>query len=249
MIGETTSDAIAERYDRLNRILSLGLDRRWRRQTVEAMALDAGAHVLDLATGTGDLALAVAGASTDTRIVGSDPSENMLAIGDRKVAAAGLGQRVHLELGDAQSIEHPDDSFDACCMAFGIRNVPDRKKALQEMARVVRSGGRVAILELAEPERGLLAYGARFYIRVVVPWIGAWLSGAKEYRYLQRSIQAFPAPERFAGIMRSAGLEVLDVRPLTFGVVTLYVARVPRERPFAPSRLASGDRAPSSTRH
>lgn len=220
-------DAIAARYDRLNRILSLGLDQRWRRATVEAMVLEPGARVLDLATGTGDLALAVAAGSTDTRIVGSDPSEKMLAIGDEKVAGAGLGQRVHLEVGDAQSIEHPDDSFDACCMAFGIRNVPDRKKALQEMARVVRPGGRIAILELAEPERGLLAYGARFYIRVVVPWIGAWLSGAKEYRYLQASIQAFPPPERFAGVMRSAGLEVLDVRPLTFGVVTLYVGRVP----------------------
>lgn len=243
MIGETTTsavpsdgatlgsgamfDAIAARYDRLNRILSLGLDRRWRRQTVKALALEKGARVLDLATGTADLALALAGQSEQTRIVGSDPSENMLAIGDQKVAAAGLGQRVHLELGDAQAIEHPDDSFDACCMAFGIRNVPDRAKALREMARVVRPGGRVAILELAEPERGLLALGARFYIRVVVPFVGGWLSGAKEYRYLQKSIQAFPAPERFAGIMRSAGLEVLEVRPLTFGVVTLYVARVP----------------------
>ena len=220
-------DAIAARYDRLNRILSLGLDRRWRRQTVEAMALEPGARVLDLAPGTAVLALAITDAHPDARVVGSDPSENMLAIGDRKVAEAGLGQRVHLEVGDAQAIDAPDDSFDACCMAFGIRNVPDRAKALREMARVVRPGGRVAILELAEPERGLLAIGARFYIRVVVPWIGAWLSGAKEYRYLQRSIQAFPAPERFAGIMRASGLEVLEVRPLTFGVVTLYVARVP----------------------
>ncbi len=220
-------DAIAARYDRLNRILSLGLDRRWRRQTVEAMALEPGARVLDLATGTADLALAIADAHPGARIVGSDPSENMLAIGDRKVADAGLGQKVHLELGDAQTLDHPDDTFDACCMAFGIRNVPDRPKALGEMARVVRSGGRIAILELAEPERGLLAFGARFYIRVVVPWVGSLLSGAKEYRYLQRSIQAFPPPQRFAGIMREAGLEVLDVHPLTFGVVTLYVARVP----------------------
>ncbi len=183
--------------------------------------------MLDLATGTADLALAIADAHPGARIVGSDPSENMLAIGDRKVADAGLGQKVHLELGDAQALDHPDDTFDACCMAFGIRNVPDRPKALGEMARVVRSGGRIAILELAEPERGLLAFGARFYIRVVVPWVGSLLSGAKEYRYLQRSIQAFPPPQRFAGIMREAGLEVLDVHPLTFGVVTLYVARVP----------------------
>jgi demethylmenaquinone methyltransferase/2-methoxy-6-polyprenyl-1,4-benzoquinol methylase len=220
-------DAIAARYDRLNRILSLGLDRRWRRKTVEAMTLEPGARVLDLATGTADLALAITDAHPDAKVVGSDPSENMLAVGDRKVAEAGLGQRIHLELGDAQALEHPDDRFDACCMAFGIRNVPDRAKALREMARVVRSGGRVAILELAEPERGLLAYGARFYIRVVVPWVGSLLSGAQEYRYLQRSIQAFPPPQRFAGLMRSAGLDVLDVRPLTFGVVTLYVARVP----------------------
>ena len=220
-------DAIAERYDRLNRILSLGLDHGWRRRTVEALGLGPDARVLDLATGTADLAIAVASQHPSARVTGSDPSGNMLAIGEQKVGERGLADRISLEQGDAQSLPYPDDRFDGCCIAFGIRNVPDRAKALREMARVVRPGGRVAILELAEPDHGLLALGTRFYIRVLVPRIGAWLSGAREYRYLQESIQAFPPAEVFAATMREAGLDVLGVHPLTFGVVNLYVARVP----------------------
>ena len=223
-------DAIAARYDRLNRILSLGLDHGWRRQTVRALNLDScdgSAEVLDLATGTADLALAVVRQHPGATVVGSDPSQGMLTVGEQKVGEAGYADRIHLEVGDAQALPYADDRFDGCCIAFGIRNVPDRARALREMARVTRSGGRVAILELAEPERGLLALGARFYIRVVVPRVGAWLSGAREYRYLQRSIEAFPPAPRFAELMTEAGLEVLEVRPLTFGVVNLYVARVP----------------------
>ena len=220
-------DAIAARYDRLNRILSLGLDGRWRRMTVEALALGRDARVLDLATGTADLAMAVAEAHGSATVVGSDPSKNMLAVGEQKVGEAGLADRITLEQGDAQDLPYAADSFDGCCIAFGIRNVPDRPRALREMARVVRPGGRVAILELAEPDHGALALGARFYIRVVVPRLGAWLSGAREYRYLQESIQSFPPAESFAATMREAGLDVLEVKALTFGVVNLYVARVP----------------------
>ena len=109
-------------------------------------------------------------------------------------------------------------------MAFGIRNVPDRAAALREMARVTRKGGRVAILELGEPKRGLLGPLARFHIRHVVPALGALISGSREYRYLQESIAAFPEPEVFAELMRDSGLRVISVTPLTFGVCNLYVA-------------------------
>ena len=218
-------DNIARRYDLLNRVMSFGVDRRWRKQTVRAMALpgDGPCRVLDVATGTGDLAIDVARRHPGAEIIGVDPSRKMIEVGSGKLAARGLAGRVRLEEGDAQALAYDDGTFDAVCIAFGIRNVPDRGRGLAEMARVCRPGGRVAILELGEPRKGLIAPLARFHIRQVVPRLGAWISGAKEYRYLQTSIAAFPAPEEFAALMEASGLEVLEVRPLTFGVCTLYV--------------------------
>lgn len=215
-------DLIAARYDFLNRVLSMGVDQGWRRQTVRALALPAGARALDLATGTADLAIQIARHHPDATVVGLDPSRNMLDVGRDKVAP--LDGRVRLDLGDAQALPYDDDAFDGVTIAFGIRNVPDRARALREMARVTRPGGRVAILELSEPQGGILGPLARFHIRVVVPRIGGWLSGSREYRYLQESIAAFPPPHEFAGVMEGAGLRVLEVRPLTFGVCCLYVA-------------------------
>jgi demethylmenaquinone methyltransferase / 2-methoxy-6-polyprenyl-1,4-benzoquinol methylase len=216
-------DGIAARYDLLNRVLSLGIDQSWRRATARSLALPPNARVLDLATGTADLALQVAREAPDARIVGVDPSEGMLAVGRHKVERAGLAERIQLELGDAQSLPFPAASFDGVCIAFGIRNVPDRPRALAEMARVTRPGGRIAILELAEPEGGLLAPLTRFHVHTVVPTLGALLSGAHEYRYLQRSIAKFPPRAEFVELLAQAGIEPLEVRPLTFGVCNLYV--------------------------
>ena len=216
-------DAIASRYDLLNRVISLGVDQRWRRATVKSLELKPDARVLDLATGTADLAILTARTHRDATLVGLDPSRNMLAVGREKLAAKGLDGRVTLQEGEAERLPFEDKSFDGITMAFGIRNVVDRPAALREMARVTRPGGRVAILELADPKGGLLSTFARFHIHTVVPWMGAVLSGAKEYRYLHESIAAFPPAERFAGLMRESGLDVLAVRPFTFGVVTLYV--------------------------
>jgi demethylmenaquinone methyltransferase/2-methoxy-6-polyprenyl-1,4-benzoquinol methylase len=179
---------------------------------------------LDLATGTGDLAMMIARLHPEVTVVGSDPSEGMLSVGRDKVRAASMGSRVVLEAGDAQALPYPDQSFDAVTMAFGIRNVPDRPKALREIARVVKPGGRIAILELSEPRGGLLAPFARFHVHTVVPTIGALLSGSKEYRYLQESIAKFPAPDEFATILRESGHDVLAVEPMTFGTVCLFVS-------------------------
>ncbi len=224
-------DAIAGRYDRLNRILSLGIDRRWRRQTVEALALPPKARVLDLATGTADLAIAIAMAHPDAAVVGIDPAENMLAVGSAKLRAMDLQDRIELELGDAQELPFEDDTFDGTTIAFGIRNVPDRSRALSEMARVTTAGAKIAILELSEPRGGLLAPAARFHIRTVVPRVGALLSGSKEYRYLQQSIAAFPAAGEFVEMMRAQGLRHVRAIPLTFGVCHLYVAEAPEGAP------------------
>jgi demethylmenaquinone methyltransferase/2-methoxy-6-polyprenyl-1,4-benzoquinol methylase len=231
-------DGIARRYDLLNRLMSFGLDRLWRRKLVRALALAAGARVLDLATGTADVAITIARTHSDCRVVGVDPSTGMLEVGGQKIAEGGLDARVTLQVGDAQALEFADQTFDGVCIAFGIRNVPDRARALAEMARVTRPGGRVAILELSEPRRGLLAPLARFHIRRMVPRLGALLSGSREYSYLQSSIAAFPPPETFADMMRAAGLDVLAVTPLSLGVCHLYVG-TPHER--ASSDAASAE--------
>jgi demethylmenaquinone methyltransferase/2-methoxy-6-polyprenyl-1,4-benzoquinol methylase len=217
-------DAIAERYDLLNRLISLGLDQGWRRKTVRALGLGPGATALDLATGTGDLAFMIAREHPDATVIATDPSRKMLDVAVEKARAQGLGARVRFSPGDAQAIDLADASVDGVSMAFGIRNVPDRPRALREMARIVRPGGRVAIHGLSEPRRGLMARLARFHIHEVVPRLGGALSGSAEYGYLQRSIAAFPPPEEFAATMEASGLRVLEARPLTLGVVCLFVA-------------------------
>lgn len=219
-------DAIASKYDFVNRVLSLGMDQSWRRRAVRSLGLGDGdgKTVLDLATGTADLAIMIAGMLPKASVIGIDPSVGMLAVGKNKVAEASLDGRIDLREGDAQSLDLPDRSVDGVTMAFGIRNVPDRPRALREMARVTRPGGRVAILELSEPRDGAMGALARFYVRGVVPRVGGALSGKREYRYLQESIAAFPPPAEFAEIMQSAGLEMIETTPLMFGASVLFVA-------------------------
>lgn len=218
-------DGIAPRYDLLNRIISLGIDQSWRRRAVDSLQLGEQSRVLDLATGTGDLAILISERVPGSHIVGVDPSRGMLEVGRRKVAQLDLEERIELHEGDAQNLAFADDTFDGTTIAFGIRNVPDRMAGLREMARVTKPTGRVAILELSEPEGGIMAPLARFHIHRVVPWLGSLLSGAKEYGYLQRSIAAFPPAREFAAGFAEVGLEVEQVVPLTFGVAHLYVAR------------------------
>jgi demethylmenaquinone methyltransferase / 2-methoxy-6-polyprenyl-1,4-benzoquinol methylase len=217
-------DGIAARYDLVNRVISLGIDQSWRRKTVAALNLAPGHRVLDLATGTADLAIQVARTEPSVHVVGLDPSSKMLDVGREKVLRAALETRVELVQGDAQALPFEPKSFDSVCIAFGIRNVPDRAQALREMARVTRPGGRIAILELSEPRSGLLGALARFHIHTVVPYVGALLSGVKEYQYLQRSIAAFPPADEFAALMKGSNLDVIGVHALTFGVCHLYVA-------------------------
>jgi demethylmenaquinone methyltransferase/2-methoxy-6-polyprenyl-1,4-benzoquinol methylase len=216
-------DAIAPRYDLVNRLISLGIDQSWRRRTVRSLGLVPGARVLDVATGTADLALLTAALAPETRIVGLDPSAKMLEIGREKVRAKALSERIELVQGEAEALPFEDAAFDGVTIAFGIRNVPDRARGLAEMARVTKPGGRVAILELSEPRGGILGPLARFHVHTVVPYVGALLSGAREYRYLQRSIAAFPPADEFSALMRANGLDVLEQTALTFGVCHLYV--------------------------
>ncbi len=216
-------DGIAHRYDLVNRVISLGIDQSWRKKTVSSLELKPGARVLDLAPGTGDLAIMVARTHPEVTVVGVAPSSKMLEVGQKKLIEAQLTDRIELQVGDAQALQFADRSFDGLCIAFGIRNVPDRLQGLREMARVTKAGGRVAILELSEPRGGVLGPLARFHVHSVVPAVGALLSGAKEYEYLQKSIAAFPSARRFEGMMTEAGLRIVASTSLTFGVCHLYV--------------------------
>lgn len=220
-------DRIAERYDTLNRIISLGIDQGWRRRTARSLGLEGreAPFVVDLATGTGDLAITIARQWPTSRVVGIDPSREMMRYGTSKLARLQLSSRVELRYGDAQAIELDSDSVDAVTIAFGIRNVPDRARGLSEMNRILKPGAIAAILELGEPKNGLLGPFARFHIRHVVPTIGALLSGKKEYRYLQSSIAAFPEPDEFLSMMKTAGFSEVRVVPLTFGVCNLYLGK------------------------
>lgn len=218
-------DRIARRYDILNRVLSFGADRRWRSRAAASLALEGAPRVLDVATGTADLAIAIARGCAGASVVGVDPSVEMLAIGRAKLAAAGLAGRVELVAGDACALPFHDDAFDGVAIAFGIRNVKDRSTALREMARVTRPGGRVVVLELCHPRDGLLAPFARFHVHRVVPAVGAWMGGDQEYRYLARSIASFPQPAEFGATMEACGLTVVGIERLGLGACALFVAR------------------------
>ncbi|MBN1609742.1 MAG: bifunctional demethylmenaquinone methyltransferase/2-methoxy-6-polyprenyl-1,4-benzoquinol methylase UbiE [Polyangiaceae bacterium] len=218
-------DAIASRYDLLNRLMSLGNDRRWRLRTVQALALRGRVRVLDLATGTADLALLVARSLRQASVIAVDPSREMRRIARRKISAAGLDDRIELLDGRAEELPFEDTSFDAVCMAFGIRNVPDRPRALSEILRVLRPGGTAALLELTEPNGGWLLPFVWLHVHAVVPLLGAALSGSREYRYLQRSIAAFPRPSEFARMMTAAGFAATTAESLTAGACHLFVGR------------------------
>jgi demethylmenaquinone methyltransferase/2-methoxy-6-polyprenyl-1,4-benzoquinol methylase len=218
-------DGIARRYDLLNRIISLGLDQRWRKKTVRCLELQPGQRLLDLATGTGDLAIQVARRHPEVDVVGLDPSAGMLEVARKKCERKQLTARIELVTGDAQELPYEAASFDAVTMGFGIRNVPDRLRALREIARVVKPGGRVGILELSEPRGGLMGRLARLHVHVIVPRLGALLSGSKEYRYLQQSVAAFPPAAEFVDMMAEAGIRA-QARPLAFGACHLYAGEV-----------------------
>ena len=214
-------DRIAHRYDLLNRLMSFGLDRSWRKQLMGSMPTEG--RILDVATGTADVAIAMAETHAQRNVVGLDPSRGMLDVGETKINRRTLTDRVILVQGDAQSMEFPDDHFAGATIAFGIRNVPDRLQGLREMARVVKPGGPVAVLELSEPRGGLMAPFARFHVHHFVPLMGWLLSGRKEYRYLQTSVAAFPPAHDFAEMMKEAGLKNIEIKRMTFGVAHLYI--------------------------
>jgi demethylmenaquinone methyltransferase/2-methoxy-6-polyprenyl-1,4-benzoquinol methylase len=217
-------DAIAGRYDFLNHLLSANLDRGWRRRAIASLYLSGRERVLDLCTGTADVALAAGTASPPAaRVVGVDFSAAMLRVGLGKVAQRGLQDRVTLVRGDAMWIPVTDRSVDAVTMAFGIRNVQDVQAACGEMFRVLAPRGRLAILEFTVPRTPGFRQVYRWYLNSVLPRLGRVVSGnAAAYQYLPDSVGAFAKPDELVALLRQAGFADVQAVPLTFGAVYLY---------------------------
>lgn len=220
-------DAIAGKYDLLNTVLSAGLDRRWRRLAIEALQLTGSERVLDVCAGTADVSIGAATASPgSSRVVGVDFAGAMLAKGSEKIRAAGVPGRVQLVRGDAMSLPVTTGSVDCVTIAFGIRNVQRTAVAIDELHRVLKPGGRLAILEFGLPQAPGLRQLYQWYFLGVLPRIGRLVSkhgGA--YSYLPQSVGAFPWGAEFAKLLTAAGFSDARVRPLTLGVVYLYTAR------------------------
>jgi demethylmenaquinone methyltransferase/2-methoxy-6-polyprenyl-1,4-benzoquinol methylase len=219
-------DAIAPRYDLLNRLLSAGIDRRWRATAVASLGLTGRETLVDACTGTADVALEAAGGPGGARrVIGVDFSGAMLALGWCKIAARGLADRVTLVRGDALQLPLATASADALTVAFGIRNVVDTEAGCRELARVLRVGGRLAILELGVPRVPGLGPLYRWYFSTVLPRIGRAISGhSGAYSYLPASVGAFTPPAEFVAMLGRAEFTAVTATPLTLGIVYLYAA-------------------------
>src|SRR5262245_34368111 len=217
---------IAPSYDLLNHLLSLNVDRYWRWRTTRLVPPTGDAPILDLCTGTGDLALAYDRAAAGrVPVVGADFCREMLTRAEAKTRQRHACGRVRYLEADAQRLPFPDDSFQIAAVAFGLRNVTDTDRGLAEMVRVTRPGGKVAILEFSQPRGWLLGRLYRFYFRWVLPLVGQTISRSKDnaYRYLPASVLEFPDGDALAERLKRRGLCDVSWQPLTFGIATLYV--------------------------
>ncbi len=224
--------AIAPRYDLLNVLLSMGQDSRWRRKSLRTLELQPGEVLLDLAAGTADVALEAARAQPELRLaLALDFSEPMLLLARKKIEAAGAAVPILPAAADAVALPLHDAAADAVAIAFGIRNVVDVPAALAEMFRVLRPGGRLLILEFANPKGKLFGPVFRWYFKRVMPVLGGLISGSRAaYEYLPRSVDEFFEPEKLRGLMSDAGFYIRSVRRYCFGIVNAYTGEKQDER-------------------
>lgn len=217
-------DRIAGKYDFLNHLLSLGIDKGWRKKAIRSIAPIQPKQILDVATGTGDFAIACLAINPD-KVTGVDISEGMLAVGRTKMKDKQLDHKISLMYGDSEQLPFEDGSFDAITCAYGVRNFENLEKGLSQMQRVLRPGGRMAILEFSHPKNFPFRQLYKFYFRYILPTIGKAVSkDATAYTYLPQSVAAFPEGTDFLNILTKCGFKQVKARPLTFGITTLYTA-------------------------
>ncbi len=217
-------DNIAPKYDLLNHTLSMSIDRVWRRRVVGEVRRAKPGRILDVATGTGDLAIAMARRIRDVQVLGVDLSEQMLAVARRKIEARGLDGRIVFDRGDAERLAVADASVDVATVAFGVRNFGDLGAGLRELARTIKPGGKVVILEFSRPRNRVFRALYEFYSYKILPRIGGLVSRDKRaYEYLPASVGEFPAPEEFMAMMARAGFRNCRARSQSFGIAQIYI--------------------------
>lgn len=213
-------DKVARRYDSLNTFFSMGMDRLWRRRL--AKSISGSKIVLDIATGTGEVAIETVDVLPKARVFGVDPSSEMLLLARRKIVSRGLSERISLARSRAEELPFKDGSFDAVTIAFGIRNTVDPALSLSEMRRVLRPGGKAAVLEFAIPRQKLFAPLYLFYFKNILPLVGSLFGTKSEYKYLSDSTSAFPQREKFLDLMKESGLTPEKSIEMMLGIVILY---------------------------
>jgi demethylmenaquinone methyltransferase / 2-methoxy-6-polyprenyl-1,4-benzoquinol methylase len=218
-------DRIAGRYDFLNHLLSMGIDKGWRKKAINTLREINPKKILDVATGTGDLAIAALTLQPD-HITGVDISEGMMEIGRKKLKDKNLDGKITLQYGDSEALPFETGTFDAITCAYGVRNFEHLEKGLEQMSRVLRTGGRIAILEFSRPKKFPVKQLYHFYFRYILPTLGKTVSkDATAYTYLPESVAAFPEGNKFCSILEQCGFEEVKARPLTFGITTLYTGK------------------------
>ncbi len=223
---EQMFDNIAPTYDRLNHILSFNIDKLWRKRVVRLLGKSHPSRVMDMATGTGDLAIAMARRMKQLHILGVDLSEEMLAVARQKIEREGFSDRIEVRKGDAENITFVEsESMDAATVAFGVRNFENLEGGLKEIYRTLRKGGKLIVLEFSIPRNRLVRWVYAQYSHRLLPRIGAMLSKDRQaYDYLPDSVEEFPSPERFAQILRGVGFSDIKARSQSFGIAHIYEA-------------------------
>ncbi len=217
-------DTISGNYDNLNRVISFGIDVKWRKKVLQLVAKTNPATILDIATGTGDLAILMADTKA-SKIIGLDISAGMLEVGQKKIAEKNLSKTIEMVLGDSENMPFDDNQFDAITVAFGVRNFEHLEKGLSEILRVLKPGGIFVILETSVPDKTPYKQGYRFYSKNILPLIGKLFSKDDvAYGYLSESAASFPYGEALNNILRKTGFIHVEAMPQTFGVATIYSA-------------------------
>lgn len=218
-------NSISGRYDFLNHLLSLGIDKIWRKKAIKILAAASPKTMLDVATGTGDFAIQALSLRPE-KITGVDISEGMLEVGRKKIAHRGVSDRIELRLGDSENLPFPDNNFDAVTVGFGVRNFENLRKGLSEINRVMKPGATLVVLEFSRPSGFPFKQVYNFYFKFVLPKIGRLVSRDKSaYTYLPESVEAFPDGDRFTAILQEVGFKQTACKPLTFGISTIYTAQ------------------------